>query len=61
MSRRRELLQPPGRSSTLASLRLGAWGEDERPRVEPFAAIELELQALWLPGDGPATEASVPR
>jgi len=42
-------------------LRLGAWGEDERPRVEPFAAIELELRALWLPGDGPAMEASVPK
>ncbi len=30
-------------------LRLGAWSEDDRPRVEPFAEIELELQALWLP------------
>jgi len=38
-------------------LRLGAWGEDERPRVEPFSAIELELRALWLPGNAPSPVA----
>lgn len=27
---------------------VGAWGEQERPRVEPFAEIEIELEALWL-------------
>lgn len=29
--------------------RLGAWEAGERPRVAPFDAIELELDALWGP------------
>jgi hypothetical protein len=28
-------------------LLLGAFGENERVRVEPFAAVALELAALW--------------
>jgi hypothetical protein len=28
-------------------LRLGVWGPGERPRVQPFDAIELELDAWW--------------
>ncbi len=27
--------------------RIGAWHDDERPRVAPFDAIELELAVLW--------------
>jgi Uma2 family endonuclease len=30
-------------------LELGSWGDDDRVRVAPFDAIELELSALWLP------------
>ena len=34
-------------------LLVGVHAEDERVRAEPFDAIELELGALWLPGDSP--------
>jgi Uma2 family endonuclease len=29
---------------------LGSWSESDRVRAAPFDAIELELEALWLPG-----------
>lgn len=35
-------------------LELGSWSENDRVRVAPFDAIELELEALWLPEAPPA-------
>lgn len=32
-------------------LEIGAWGNDDKPRVEPFDAIELSLAEWWLPAD----------
>jgi len=44
-------------------LRLGSWGGDELVRAEPFAEVELELSAWWLPEDetaaGPVQEEPV--
>lgn len=34
-------------------LRLGTWEPGDRPRVAPFNAIELELDALWGPEPAP--------
>ena len=34
-------------------LEIGAWGNDDTPRVEPFEAIELALNELWLPPETP--------
>jgi Uma2 family endonuclease len=34
--------------------RLGTWGPGVRPRIAPFDAIELELDALWGPEPSPA-------
>jgi Uma2 family endonuclease len=39
-------------------LRIAAHSDDERVRVEPFAAVELELSALW--GDGSLPSSSAP-
>ena len=33
---------------------LGSWSENDRVRAAPFDAIELELEALWLPGPPPS-------
>ncbi len=30
-------------------VQLGAWGEDEKVRAEPFEAVELDLKSFWLP------------
>ena len=30
-------------------------GESPRARLEPFDAIELEIEALWLPDEAPTT------
>ena len=30
-------------------------GESTRARLEPFDAIELEIEALWLPDEAPTT------
>lgn len=49
------LLDPVGRTLEAFQLQagrwleLGSWGDDDRVRVAPFDAIELELSALWLP------------
>jgi Uma2 family endonuclease len=49
------ILDPVGRTLEAFQLRegrwleLGSWGDDDRVRVAPFDAIELELSALWLP------------
>ncbi|HEX8699491.1 MAG TPA: Uma2 family endonuclease [Myxococcaceae bacterium] len=49
------ILDPVGRTLEAFQLQegrwleLGSWGDDERVRVAPFDAIELELSALWLP------------
>jgi len=54
------LLDPVGRTLEAFQLRegrwleLGSWGDDDRVRVAPFDAIELELSALWLPPENPA-------
>lgn len=55
------LLDPVGRTLEAFQLQegrwleLGSWGpEDDRVRVAPFDAIELELSALWLPPENPA-------
>ncbi len=32
-------------------VQLGAWADLETPRVPPFDAIELQLEALWSPAD----------
>ncbi len=32
-------------------LQLGAWSNDDSPRVPPFEAIELQLDALWGPDE----------
>ena len=32
-------------------LEVGTWRDDDRVRVPPFEAIELELSALWSPGE----------
>jgi Uma2 family endonuclease len=33
----------------------GSYGGDERIRAEPFDAVELPLEALWVPGTGTET------
>lgn len=49
------LIDPVGRTLEAFQLRegrwleLGSWGDEDRVRVAPFEAIELELSALWLP------------
>jgi Uma2 family endonuclease len=49
------LLDPVGRTLEVFQLQGGHWVErgaysgEDRVRAEPFAAIELELGALWLP------------
>jgi len=49
------ILDPVGRTLEAFQLQegrwleLGSWGDDDRVRVAPFDAIELELSALWLP------------
>jgi len=54
------LLDPVSRTLEAFQLRegrwleLGSWGDDDRVRVAPFDAIELELSALWLPPENPA-------
>lgn len=35
-------------------LELGSWSENDRVRAAPFDAIELELEALWLPEAPPS-------
>ena len=49
------LLDPVGRTLEAFQLQegrwleLGSWQDEDRVRVAPFDAIELELSALWLP------------
>jgi Uma2 family endonuclease len=32
-------------------VQLGAWSDRDTPRVAPFDAVELQLEALWSPGE----------
>jgi hypothetical protein len=49
------LVDPVGRTLEAFQLKegrwmeLGSWSESDRVRAAPFDAIELELEALWLP------------
>ena len=38
-------------------LRLGAWGEDDAPRVEPFGEVALPLGRIFPPRPAPEAEA----
>lgn len=61
------LVDPLQRTPEVFGLREGQWvllaahAEDERVRVEPFEAVELELGALWLSREGEGEVASLRR